>query len=918
MARSRKPDWIIPARLFLLMMRFSFSSLRVRLSLLVLLSLAPAFGLIFHATQREEFLAAAAGEQKALELARNAATEQRRLISEARRFLGQLAQEYQWWVMDPTKCSALVADQLKRQPQYLNLGVINLKGDIVCSALPLKAPINAADRTYFRRTVETQDFSIGEYQIGRVTGKATVNFGFPEFDDRGRLQAVVFAALDLTVIEQVFVKAKRDEGSVFLMLDQKGTVLSRYPDLEKRVGKPFQDPAILKAIQAKQDEIKGQATGADGIERLYAFTALRSGGEVAGFIGIGIPLKAAFAEAKRNFLNNLVLIGLVSVLILAATWFGSDLFVLRQVNALVSATKRLGSGDLSTRAALPYGQNELGQLARSFDEMADSLQTLTRRNELILTSAGEGIYGVDLEGTTTFINPAAAKMLGYEPSELTGRAMHALAHHSKPDGTPYPKEECPIYAAFTDGAVHHVDDEVFWRRDGTSFPVEYISTPVREDGKLLGGVVTFKDVTERKWSEQERARLFEETERNLERIRALREIDLAITSTLDLRIVLDLLLEKIDSLLTYPTASTIRLLNKESGVLEPVACWNLNEAVWKAAEWRAGRGLANVVFETKTTLMVGNILKDQRLGDHEFFRRYGLVSYLGVPLIAKRETLGVLGFYTKEEHQFSREEIEFLSTLAGQASIAIHNAQLYEQTKRQTVELERSNRVKDEFLSVMSHELRTPLSVIMGYTGLLKEGTLGEINKRQEEALQKVLGRAGEQLKLINDVMQTTQLEARATVLEHLLVDVRELFDKLKSDYGLQLDKRGVSLIWDYPQEPMPIVTDSAKLKQILENLVNNALKFTQEGSVTVSVRKKEDGQQVEFTVADTGVGIPSQKLATIFNKFYQVDSSETRLYGGVGLGLYIVKKFTEMLGGKVDVESEIGKGSTFTVTIPA
>lgn len=132
-----------------------------------------------------------------------------------------------------------------------------------------------------------------------------------------------------------------------------------------------------------------------------------------------------------------------------------------------------------------------------------ALEQLRRQNELILNAAGEGIYGLDTRGNTTFVNPAAARMIGYEPAELIGKPQHAILHHSKPDATPYPREECPIYAAFKDGAVHHVTDEVFWRKDGTSFPVEYISTPIRDEhGKLAGAVVTFKDITERKRADE--------------------------------------------------------------------------------------------------------------------------------------------------------------------------------------------------------------------------------------------------------------------------------------------------------------------------------------------------------------------------------------------------------------------------------
>ncbi|MCA9500133.1 MAG: PAS domain S-box protein [Nitrospira sp.] len=150
--------------------------------------------------------------------------------------------------------------------------------------------------------------------------------------------------------------------------------------------------------------------------------------------------------------------------------------------------------------------NEVEHLAVTHDitkrkKSEEQAQQLSRQNELILSSAGDGIYGLDLEGRTTFVNPAGAKMLGYEPQELIGSFMHGIVHHSKPDGSPYPSKACPIYAVYSDGAIRQVQDEVLWRKDGTSFPVEYTSTPIWQDGNLAGAVVTFRDITERKESE---------------------------------------------------------------------------------------------------------------------------------------------------------------------------------------------------------------------------------------------------------------------------------------------------------------------------------------------------------------------------------------------------------------------------------
>src|SRR5829696_6288758 len=133
----------------------------------------------------------------------------------------------------------------------------------------------------------------------------------------------------------------------------------------------------------------------------------------------------------------------------------------------------------------------------------DALDRLSRQHEMVLKSAGEGIFGLDLHGHATFVNPAAEHMTGWDTKELLGRPLHDVLHHSKPNGAPYPREQCPIRAALVDGATHSRDDEVFWRKDGTSFPVEYVSTPILQDSEVVGSVVTFKDITERKALEEQ-------------------------------------------------------------------------------------------------------------------------------------------------------------------------------------------------------------------------------------------------------------------------------------------------------------------------------------------------------------------------------------------------------------------------------
>lgn len=407
-----------------------------------------------------------------------------------------------------------------------------------------------------------------------------------------------------------------------------------------------------------------------------------------------------------------------------------------------------------------------------------------------------------------------------------------------------------------------------------------------------------------------------ERKRAGQRQAALQEVNSAITSTLDLRTVLGLLLEKIDLLLPYSAVTTVWLLDRETVELVPVASRNLDKKEWHTDQGRAGREPAQIVYENKASLIIGDVQVDPRIRDPDFFHKHGLVSYLGVPMSGKGEVLGVLSFYTNGRHEFEGEEVEFLTTLAGQAAIAIDNSTLYEQTKKQAIELDNANKVKDEFLSVMSHELRTPLNVIVGYTDLLHDGMLGEINPDQEEALGKVISRSNDLLSMISSILEATSIEAEAIKLESHETNLKDFLKELRSSCDVPIGKE-LALNWDYPSDLPVVKTDREKLKLILQNLVNNAIKFTEKGHVTISARHNPKSGIIEFKVADTGAGIPQDALSIIFDMFRQVDSSETRAYGGVGLGLYIVKKFTEMLGGKVEVESELAKGSTFTLRFP-
>jgi signal transduction histidine kinase len=406
----------------------------------------------------------------------------------------------------------------------------------------------------------------------------------------------------------------------------------------------------------------------------------------------------------------------------------------------------------------------------------------------------------------------------------------------------------------------------------------------------------------------------EELKRQRDRLELLHEVSIAGTSAVDAREMLDAFLEKALVRLPY-AAAMVRLQDHETGLLEMAASNGIAATRFETSTHPLG--LVDEILEARSSFISGNVFADPRIKNLELFRHEGLVSFVGLPLVANGEFLGNLVFLKRQEHEFCEEEIGFLSTLAGQIAIAIHHAQLFGQIQQQANELRQANKVKDEFLGVVSHELKTPLNVISGYSSMLSEGMLGEVTPIQEKALQTVSRQSKELHNLIDSVLQVNSIDAEMLQTELQQVNFWEFLCELRAFYDYPREKN-VKLIWAFRADLPILYSDRGKLKHILENLINNAIKFTDHGSVTISSRYLPSKKVMEFKVTDTGIGIPKELLPTIFERFRQLDNAQSRVYGGVGLGLYIVKQYTDLLGGTLHVESKPGQGSTFTLRVPS
>jgi signal transduction histidine kinase len=1101
---------------------------------LVIVALLPAFGLIIYHSGEQRNRAVRDAQYETLRLARLVASNQRRLIDSSGHLLIALSQLPVVRDGERTACSELFARLLKEYRPYANLGVANLNGDVICSARPLPAAASIADRSYFRDAVKRKELAVGNYQIGGISEKASLSLGYPVFDTDRRLSAVVFLALDLASISQTAKIAGLPLGSVVTLYDREGTILSTYPESEELIGKSFRGAEIVELALA-QGEGVAEVTGIDGKKRLYGFSSIGPALQKRQiFLHIGIPKEIALADADWFVKRNLAALLIAGALALLAAWYLGDVLLVRQLKTLAKTTARIGAGDFSARTGLGRRKNEIDRFAASLDTMATLLERrhkeaqsaknrvqrqlarsdALREIDMAISSTLDlrGVLHLLLEKSDLVLRGGVATirlfnkqtgeleavacrnldeaawraedsriMYGFEKTVLENRIPLTIANvqtDARAAGHQFAAKfglvSClgvPLIAAgelvgliaFYTREEHAFDDEeidfltalaglsavasyngrlfeeirqrerealalhaltaaasqsldinvilkeavakisdnfhfdatriFLFSHDMTELkikaacdsqpqswtdiqrwqPGESILGRVAVSGEPMifedlkadsnyrrlsasrvaeiagnrflamfpiktklknWGAAVFAGVDPRKLTDQEirlltsmtqqigiaveNANLYEQTAAKAKELTALYSFAGLASQSLDINVLLRKTAEKILDIFQFD-AARVYLRRADSDDIELVTHMGFATGVTLVPRYRVSDGRVGHAVESGEPMFVEDMESDdayQRTAHGKLMLKQGFRSSFLIPIKVGGESLGVMNFLRKQPYRFSQSDVQLMTALAYHLGVAVGNANLYSQVRRKTVELEHANKAKDEFLGVVSHELRTPLNVIKGYAEVLRGKMFGELNDQQESALDKIKSQSMDLLYRINEVLRVTTIEAKTIKLARADIDLGALFNELRESYrfagGITRD-----LVFDFPSDLPTIRTDDEKIKAILQNLINNAIKFTEQGIITVSARGVPKQKAVELRVSDTGIGIPSDKIETIFGMFQQVDSSVTRGYGGVGLGLYIVKNYTELMGGRIEVESELGKGTVFTVTLP-
>jgi PAS domain S-box-containing protein len=528
------------------------------------------------------------------------------------------------------------------------------------------------------------------------------------------------------------------------------------------------------------------------------------------------------------------------------------------------------------------------------------------------------IFTLDRQGNISSWNDGAARLTGYTDAEVIGQPYSMFSTQESPSHLPR------MLQTVSDAGV--VRQERWWRRrDAGVVWVEELVNPVGGDGF----VVVARDLTERVEAEERQLAGRQREEAGADREAALRRelqsaerraaflaeaSSILVATSLDFDSTIKALARLGVSRLAdwcaiHSYADSGDLRRSEVAHRDPRLDETLSRAVDESLndEWRST--VQSVVSTGQAQILPPRSTAGWFVdGATSLHREIGHGSAMVTPLMGRGRVLGAMTFVTTADREYDEDDLFLAEELGRRAAIALDNARLYSQAQE-------ANRAKADFLAVMSHELRTPLNAIMGYTDLLDAEIAGELSDKQRKQVDRIRASARHLLQLIEEILSFARIEAGGEEISLTLADARDIARDAAFVIEPMAESKGLTFDRDVPDGEIVAETDAGKVRQILVNLLSNAVKFTERGGVTLRVRA--GSEQVHFDVIDTGIGIPQEQIDRIFDPFWQVERPNTRRAGGTGLGLSVSRRYIRMLRGEISLESEPGRGTHVTVTIP-
>ncbi|MGE5470894.1 MAG: response regulator [Bacteroidota bacterium] len=857
-------------------------------------------------------------------------------IEAARRLVASLAAtaEVQVFAKAPGACSQELAGYLKQQqPRIANISVALANGDVVCSALPVGKSVSVADQPYFQKALTTPNPVIGEMLVGRMAGRSIIPFYRSLRDDTGQVTGVAIVSLDVMWLNEELKNSGQHESfSRVGLMDQHGNVMARHPDPEGWVGRSAAATPFFKSLMEHGGEGLAEARGFDGVNRMFALVRFSETDAGPIYLWLGVDKAVITSALDQRLTVTLVVALALLILAYALVWRSIQGWLLRPVASLAEAAKRIRQGDLNARVGMAGGSNELGLVLSSFDQMAEQLQrshqalqqhnrdleTLVeertgtlrqalKESEELYNNAATGYHTLAPDDTILQINDTELRWLGYARDEIVGRRK--TTELLTPAGRQTYRERLPELMGC--GHIHDLEVD-YVRKDGSILPALISTTAIQDaQGNHLLSRSTMYDLTERRVAEQEQARLHRA-------LRLLSDCNLAVAQADDEQTLLTKICRMVVETGGY-LMGWIGVSEQDAGkMVRPIAQSGYEDGYlesirvsWDEAQ-AIGHGPTGTAIRTGATQVSQNILENPKmLPWREAALKRGYHSSIALPLGYKQQVLGALTVYAAEAHAFNSEEIGLLEELA--ANIAYGMQML--RTRNLKDRAEAATQAKSVFLANMSHEIRTPMNAILGMSYLLRRDGVAP---QQEARLDQIDIAADHLLSVINDILDLSKIEAGKLTLEETHLALPAILDNVASIISPKLDAKGLQLVMDTERLPCHLIGDPTRLAQALLNYANNAVKFTQHGTITIRTRRLEESDSrvlLRFAVEDTGIGIAPEQLPRLFAAFEQVDNSTTREYGGTGLGLAITQRLARLMHGDAGADSTPGVGSIFWFT---
>ncbi len=933
-----------------------FTGFRFRLLLVLFVSLIPLTVLMIYEIQEDYYEKIQEKKTKAAFTQELIAYNVKRYFDNTKTLLTTLAYSNEIRNINPEQTNLYLAQIIKNNPNLHNIGIVNSEGIVVSSALPNNSIINVSDKDWYIKLKKSKAFTIGNYQIGKITKKPGINVAIPlPFQDTSKPLTAVFAAINLDDIAQHLSKMEFNQDVIVNLLDDEGIIISRSEENLKYSGKPSE---AFKNSSNKLNSFS-EVPSIDSKRRIWRFIEVPETNKSL-VLGTGFSYDDIYNEAIKQIVFNFLFLLFTFAFSIFFGFIIVNKYLSRPLKKISSTSKEFASGNRNLRFQNDTNIREIKELSDSFNSMADALDKYStnlenlvdertkeleiknlsllseienRKNtELSLIEserkllesqemANLGSWELDIDtGIFTFndnfykifhtnaeemggykipINVYAEKFLYHEDSILVEEENRKAIETNDSNFSRYLEHRINYF----DGGIGYIGVRFFVSKDS--------------NGKTVKTFGVNQDITQRKMIENElRIAIDKAQENNRINEARLRLIKFSEKHSID-----DLLEETLNEaeLLSNSKIGFFHFVDPDQKSLT-LQNWSTQTkahfclAVGKGEHYSIEKAgvWVDCVYESKPVI---------HNNYHELKHKKGLpeghadvIRELVVPIIYDGTIKAIMGVGNKPT-EYDEHDIEKISLLAYLAWEIIEKKRVFEALQIAKDKAEESDKLKTAFLQNMSHEIRTPLNVILGFSNLLTDDSISQENLIEyTDIIKKSSHRLMETVGNILDIskIETGQvdLNLKECSLNSLIQNQYSLFRFLAESKGIKL-----SFYLDMNIDEVSIETDEFKLNQILTNLINNAIKFTFTGEIKFGYMIK--GDKLEFFVKDTGVGIPQDLKHRIFTRFAQADLSISRGYEGVGLGLSICKGLVGILGGEIWYESIENQGTTFYFTIP-